>query len=115
MRTLLAVLILLLPSVATAAEFTLPDGSRVQTIDPPAKWLNAPYSGTIDIAEKSPDHVIKACSASLGRFEEFGCAWITPHFCAILIADNMPPALRENILAHELAHCRGWGPDHSMD
>lgn len=117
MRSLLAVLLIALPTAASAEMFMLPDGSWWQSIDPPAKWLTAPDRGPMNVKVVPSKQIAELCYRADGSAEEHGCAFVRETDCDIYIAEELREhdTMFANILEHERAHCRGWKPSHPMD
>ena len=93
----------------------MPDGTLSILIAPPARYLDQPYSGKVDMRIIPPAAVENVCTDGTGRFENVACTQPMETYCLILIADNLSPELTEAVKIHELAHCSGWGADHPLD
>lgn len=97
-----------------ADEMPLPE-SPFLPIDPPAKWANAPYKGRIIITFPDPETTAEYCTQDAGKREEMGCAFRTEYICSVFVANNLGGAVRDLVVRHEEAHCRGWPRDHPVD
>lgn len=116
MRYWLTVAILLISTVPGSAEyFTLPNGTVVETTDPPKRWLSAPYEGQIEVQRLPRAEVTKICSEALNGFQDTACAFISKASCRIVVTDDLGADLEKNVRLHEEAHCRGWPADHPLD
>lgn len=84
-------------------------------VEPPAKWLTKPYSGTIGVVQLEPAMLKDICTSRLGLFEDVACAVVIPDYCGIWIRNDLPPLEYDAVLRHEKAHCAGWPGDHPLD
>ena len=83
--------------------------------EPPAEWLDKPYSGTIGVVQLEPEMLKDICTSRLGEFEDMGCAVVIPDYCGIWIRNDLPPLEYDLVLRHETAHCKGWPQSHPLD
>jgi hypothetical protein len=129
-RFLLVVAGVLLASAAHAATFSKVQLCQVlQPCEPPAKFASGPFLETPVIRKVSLREVQTACG---GRYRPFlgdrgvatatanadsgfpgimGCAQFVGSACVVHVPRDIEAAVPELyalILAHELAHCRGW-------
>ena len=62
----------------------------------------------------------RMCSLLAGKIEILGCAFFPypgmyPDLCWVLYNEDVPDDVRDILIEHEKAHCRGWPADHPMD
>jgi hypothetical protein len=114
-RLATALIVLLLAVPAEAGRYQDADGKWWKTIDPPAKWMTAPYSGQLHLQVLPPDELKNICDVVVGRSEPLGCSIVNPWHCTIYISNRLPSLFQGALLQHEEAHCRGWPADHPVD
>jgi hypothetical protein len=117
MRILIAALALI-ATPALAFDFDQ-NGVPYRLIDPPAKWLETPPKGRETVTFMAASRLKVFCTSMTGKAEDMGCA--VPingplgSSCQVAVSEVLEPDLRQAVLNHELAHCRGWGADHPTD
>lgn len=116
---ILAILIALLFPHAAAADVFVVDGREWMTLEIPQKWRDAPLTKRYSVVEYPADRVREICTRAVGYEERFACVFVyeatesgMPERCSIYIAAGLPPAMYDDALEHELAHCKGWPADH---
>jgi hypothetical protein len=111
-----------LPAAAEAApEYALATLCQVlQPCQPPAQFASGPYLAPPVILEVTLDEIQAACDnghrALIGKGQAaapafMGCAAFVGSGCVVHVPADVKlavPELYDLILAHELAHCRGW-------
>jgi hypothetical protein len=115
MRILLAALLALATSAAQAGYWQDNSGKWWKLIDPPARYLYAPYTGETEVIYLAGGEVGRICADFVGHAAgEFGCALVQPDYCLIYVRDDVPVAFKMALVRHELAHCgpNGWPADH---
>jgi hypothetical protein len=124
MRTIIVLLLLLAassaaaepivigPSVTMVPVFGAQAGWVTVPVTPP-EWANRKYSGQLTITRTgTAAETRKICPLTTG----YGCSLRDAVSCQIFIPSDEALATIgysfEMVLAHELAHCAGWPPDH---
>lgn len=95
------------------------DSGTIRVTEPPRQFRSGPsVYGPITVTYEPSMGRMKTVLCPSFRFSTgilFGCANIeTGRGCAVTLWAGLKraPALRAAIEAHEIAHCRGWGPEH---
>lgn len=83
----------------------------------PPQWayragLERQQHGEVTVNNRSPAFIQTLCAGSgyaLGIGQRFyACSIVTEAACIVWMSDDLPPAIYEQTLAHELGHCGGW-------
>lgn len=112
-------LLVVLGMHAVATRAVAADPSTLRVTEPPRQFRSGPsIRGPISVTYEPSMTRMKTVLCPSFRFSTgilFGCANIeTGRGCAVTLWAGLrrAPALRAAVEAHELAHCRGWGPEH---
>jgi hypothetical protein len=97
-----------------ASEFRHPSGKIHIIIDPPPRYADQRFGGTLDVRFLPPKELSKVCTISAGRSEDVACAAVVyDHYCLIRMSEELDADARKKVFRHEYAHCLGWDAGHS--
>lgn len=125
-------LVLMMPAVAHAQKYSTAQLCEIlQPCQAPARYSSGPYLAKPVIQQVSLKQLQRVCGGGSSRFlgpraghetvqaavsanrdfDTLGCAQLTPSACIVHVPSDLRavlPGLYRLVLAHELAHCRGW-------
>ena len=87
------------------------------TCEAPARYRSGPFLEPPRIVSVSMQRIqaicvgeVSAASGSIFPYSVMGCAQLTGSGCMVHVSNSLKEVagLYELVLAHELAHCRGW-------
>lgn len=107
MRFLLAIAVLL----EFGSQSLAYDAAHYQILTPPARYATGPTKYPVHLNYTAGKELRAVCQ--MNSFV-YACSTLNSQSstCEIYLRDFYAPDLLALVMAHEMAHCRGWGADH---